>query len=72
MMTEAKVTIDKILSPFGLKMITQGSEKYGKAYKSYAFGLIHKIAAKWVYVVIGIVVAIVVILYLTGNLPTGR
>lgn len=71
-MTEPKVTIDKILSPFGLKMITQGSEKYGKAYKSYAFGLIHKIAAKWLYVVIIGVVVFVVVLYFTGNLPIGR
>ena len=71
-MMEEKVSIDKILSPFGLKMITQGSEKYGNAYKSYAFGLVHKLAAKWLYIVIIGVVVVVVVLYFTGNLPIGR
>ena len=72
-MTDPKpVSIDKILSPFGLKMIVLGSEKYGNAYKSYAFGLLHKVAAKWLYVLIAGVVVLVLVLYFTGTISFGR
>ena len=59
---------DGMVSPFVVKMIVDSSDKYKKAYKSYAFGLIKKLAAKWIYIVIGIVAAIVIILFVTGNL----
>jgi len=58
------------VSPLVLKMITENS-KYKKAYKSYAFGLIHKIASKWLYLVIVAVVAIVLVLYFTGTINFG-
>jgi hypothetical protein len=55
------------VSPLVLKMITENS-KYKMAYKSYAFGLIHKIAAKWLYVLIAGVVVFVLILYFSGTI----
>lgn len=63
--------LTEMVSPFVLKMIVDGSAKYRKAYKSYAFGLKQKIMGKWVYIVVGLVAAVVIIMYLTGNLPTG-
>lgn len=64
--------LTEMVSPFILKMVVDSSVKYRSAYKSYAFGLKQKIMGKWVYIMIAVVAGIVVLLYLTGNLPTGR
>jgi len=61
-----EVALDDWLSPHGFKMIVDSSPKYKKAFKSYAFGLIHKIKAKWVWVMVGGIVVLVIILYITG------
>ena len=60
------IVIEDWLTPHGLKMIVDSSPKYKKAYGSFAFGVIRKIASKWVYIVVIAVVAILVILYFTG------
>jgi len=65
---ETKGTLENRLTPFGLKMITDSSDKYRKAYKSYAFGLLKKISSKWILIVIGIGGAVIAILYFTGRL----
>lgn len=63
---EPKVNIEEWLSPHGLKMIVDSSPKYKRAFKSYAFGLLHKIASKWVYVLVIGIAALIGILYFTG------
>jgi hypothetical protein len=68
---EPEVNIEEWLSPHGLKMIVDSSPKYKKAYGSFAFGLIHKIKAKWMYVLIAGIVIFVIILYLTGAVNFG-
>lgn len=70
--TETPIVIEDWLTPHGLKMIVDSSPKYKKAFRSYAFGVIKKIASKWVYLVIIAVVVLLVILYFTGALPIGR
>ena len=40
-----------------------------KAYKSYAFGLIQKIKAKWLILAFGVIIAVFVLLFLSGNIP---
>lgn len=68
---EPTIAIEEWLSPHGLKMIVDSSPKYRKAFKSYAFGVIKKIASKWVYIAIIGVVVVLVVLYFAGALPTG-
>ena len=69
---ESGIDLTEMLSPFVMKMITDSAVKYRRAYKSYSFGLKLKLGGKWIYILAIGIVAIVVILYLTGNLPTGR
>ena len=68
MTDNVKGNLENRLTPFGLKMITDSSDKYRKAYKSYAFGLLKKISIKWVLIVVGVIGAIIAILYFTGRL----
>jgi len=63
-----EVSLEDWLSPHGYKMIVDSSPKYKKAFKSYAFGLIHKIKAKWVWIMVGGIVVFVIILYITGTI----
>ncbi len=58
--------LTKLITPFGLKMIVDSADKYQKAYKSYAFGLVQKIKSKWLLLLVLGIVAVVVLLYLTG------
>ena len=60
------------LTPFVMKTITDSTVKYRKVKHSFSFGLKLKLGGKWIYILAIGIVAIVVILYLTGNLPTGR
>ena len=64
--TMKKGNLENRLTPFGLKMITDSSDKYRKAYKSYAFGLLKKLGGKWKYIAVGGIVGVFVLLYLTG------
>jgi hypothetical protein len=66
---QGQIVIEDWLTPHGLKMIVDSSAKYKKAYGSYAFGVIRKIASKWIYLVVIAVVVVLVILYFTGALP---
>lgn len=59
------------VSPFVLKIITESSDKYRKAYKSYAFGLVSKLGGKWLWIILGVVAMIVVLLFISGNIPMG-
>jgi len=59
---------DERVSPFVLKMITDSSIKYQKAYRSYAFGLKQKLMGKWMWVLIGVIALVVVFMFLTGRL----
>ena len=61
-----EVEITEWVSPFVLKMLVESSNKYKKAYKSYAFGLVGQIQAKWLYFLILGVVGVVMLLYFTG------
>jgi hypothetical protein len=60
------IDIEKILSPFGLKMTVLDADKYRKAYGSYSYGTFKKLKGKWLWVLIGGVIALVLILYFTG------
>ncbi len=60
------VSLEDWLSPHGLKMIVDSSPKDRKAFRSYAFGVIKQIKAKWVWIMIIAVVAIGLVLYATG------
>ena len=69
---DASPVLTEMLSPFVMKMITDSTVKYKKVKHSFSFGLKLKLGGKWIYILAIGIVAIVVILYLTGNLPTGR
>jgi hypothetical protein len=71
MTAETKGILENRMTPFALKMIVDSSSKYRRAYKSYAFGLIHKIGSKWLIITIAAVAGIIVLLMLTGNLNIG-
>lgn len=60
-----------LMSPFDLKMIADGAPMYKKAYGSFKFGMMKKFKGRWIYILIGGVVAIVLILYFTGYLNFG-
>lgn len=64
----AKTLTPDRVSPFVLKQVTDASTKYRKAFKSYAFGVVKTIASRWVLIVIGVVVAVVLMLFLTGTI----
>jgi hypothetical protein len=64
--TSDKKSIENILTPFGLKMIVESSNKYRKAFKSYAFGLAHVVQSKWVYLLVLGVMGVVLLMYFTG------
>lgn len=66
MTRDEQVALEDWLSPHGLKMIVDSSPKYKKAFKSYAFGIIHQIKARWMLFLIAGIVVVFVILYLTG------
>ena len=61
---------DKV-SPFIFKTITDAAVKYRKAYSSYAFGIIGQIKTKWVWILVGSIIAIVAALYFLGFLNFG-
>ena len=61
-----KWTVENRLSPFGLKMIVESSNKYRKAFKSYAFGIAHMVQSKWVYILVGVIILVVLLMYFTG------
>ena len=56
------------VSPLILKMLAT-NYKYNRAYKSYAFGIVGKLSGKMIWIVVGAIAAVVIILYVTGNLP---
>lgn len=66
MKSEPVPNLTDMVSPFVLKMITDCSDKYKKAYKSYAFGLGKRIAAKWLYVLMAGVIGVVMLMYFAG------
>jgi hypothetical protein len=54
------------VTPFILKMIVDSSNKYRRAYKSYAFGIKQAIMSRWVVVLLLGIVGLVMLLYFTG------
>jgi len=68
-MSDEDLDLTEILTPFDLQMIVDSADKYQKAYKSYAFGLIQKIKAKWLILALVGIVAVIVLLFLTGSIP---
>ncbi len=59
------------LSPLAYKIYMAGVNLYRKSHGSFKFGVVNQIRSKWLWIVIGVVVAGVIVLYLTGNLPMG-
>jgi len=60
------------LSPLAYKIFMAGENLYKKAHGSFKFGLVQKVAAKWLWLLIGGAIALVVILYFTGAITLGR
>ena len=67
----ARTLTTDLLSPTTYKIYMAGANLYKKAHGSFKFGVVQKLSSKWLWLVIGGIVAVVVLLYLTGNLPTG-
>lgn len=59
------------MSPQMYKLYMAGERLYNKAHGSFKFGVIAKVKGKWLWLLIGGVVAFVVILFLTGTLSMG-
>ncbi len=57
-----------LISPYALMRIEEGANKYRLAHKSFKFGVGMVLKRKWIFIAIGAIVAVVVILYFTGNL----
>jgi hypothetical protein len=64
----ARTLVPANTTPFGLKMIVDGSDKWRKAYKSYAFGVIKQLKAKWIWIAVAVVGGVIALLYFTGRL----
>ena len=64
----ARTLTPENVTPASLKTICDATEKYRKAYKSYKFGLVQGVKASWMYIMVGVVVGTVLLLYFTGNM----
>lgn len=65
----AHIKLTNRVSPFTLRIIADSSEKYRKAYKSYAFGITAKLAGKWVWFAVAAIVIVIVLMFASGNIP---
>ena len=48
-----------------------GERLYQKSHGSFKFGFVQKVAAKWLWLVIGGVIALVLLLYFSGAVSFG-
>ena len=65
----AKTLTTDGLSPFAYKIFMAGEDLYRKSHGSFKFGVVQKLQRKWVLItVVGVVAAVVIYLYMSGNL----
>jgi len=63
-------TTDKV-SPLAYKIYMAGANLYKKSHGSFKFGFVQKIASKWLWILIGGAVIVVLLLYFTGAISFG-
>lgn len=59
------------LSPLAYQIYMAGERLYQKSHGSFKFGLVQKVAAKWLWLVIGGVIVMVLLLYFSGAVSFG-
>ena len=59
------------LSPLAYQIYMAGERLYQKSHGSFKFGFIQKVAGKWLWLLIGGAVALVLVLYFTGTISFG-
>ena len=60
------------LSPLTYQIYMAGQRLYRLSHGSFKFGFIQKVAGKWLWLVIGGVIALVLLLYFSGTITFGR
>ena len=67
----ARTLTPGLLSPQTYKTYMAGANLYRKAHGSFKFGFVQKVADKWLWLVIGGVVIMVLVLYFSGAISFG-